>query len=114
MTHYDMPQVLSVQSSTKNNNPNNPNCINPHLYYQQQQQQQLHQHQRLKNESFSFVTNNARPSLNDTSSGLPDRPMSKTPIPQQQRSINYVNSSRCPEPSLKHARLDPSTWPNTT
>ncbi len=109
-----MQQALCVPPSGTNNN-NNPNRVSPHLYYQQQQQQQQQQHHhqqqqhhRLKNEPFSppisLATNNTRSSLNDR----------KTPIPQQQRSIDYVNSSPCPEPSLKHARFDPPVWPNTT
>jgi hypothetical protein len=59
----------------------------------------------LKNEPFSPPIS-TRSSLNDTS---------KTPTPQQQRSIDYMNSSSsCSEPSLKHARFDPPVWPNTT
>jgi hypothetical protein len=114
MMNYDMQQALCVPPSAtnnnNNNNNNNPNRVSPHLYYQQQhhhQQQQQHHH-RLKNEPFSppisLGTNNTRPSLNDR----------KTPSHQQQRSVDYVNSSPCPEPSLKHARFDPPVWPNTT
>jgi hypothetical protein len=111
MMNYDMQQALCVPPSGTNNNNTNPNRVSPHLYYQQQhhhQQQQQQQHHRLKNEPFSppvsLATNNTRSSLNDR----------KTPIPQQQRSVDYVNSSPCPEPSLKHARFDPPVWPNTT
>lgn len=115
---YDMQQALN----NNNNNNNNPNCVSPHLYYQQQQHhlhhpQQQQQHHRTKNEPFSppisHATTSARSSINDTNSG-PNHPASKTPIPQQQRSVDYVNSSPCPEPSLKHARFDPPTWPNAT
>lgn len=127
--NYDMQQALCVQPSANNNNSpnnnnNNPNCVSPHLYYQQQQQhhhhqQQQQQHHRPKNEPFSppvsMAANNPRSSINDANSG-PNYPMSKTPIPQQQqqRSVDYLSSSSSSEPSLKHARFDPSTWPNTT
>ncbi len=110
MMNYDMQQALCVPPSGTNTNTNNSNRVSPHLYYQQshhlhhQQQQQQQQH-RLKNEPFSPPIS-TRSSLNDTS---------KTPTPQQQRSIDYMNSSSsCSEPSLKHARFDPPVWPNTT
>jgi len=116
MMNYDMQQALHVPPSATNNS-NNPNLVSPHLYYQQQQQQQHHlhqsqqQHHRLKSEPFSPLiphgTNNTRSSLNNS-----NHPTSKTSTPQQQRSVDYINS--CPEPSLKHARFDPSVWPNTT
>lgn len=118
MMNYDMQQALSIPPSATNNN--NPNRVSPHLYYQQQhhihQQQQQH---RLKNEPYSppisLGTNSIRSSINDANSS-PNHPMSKTPIPQQQqqRSVDYVNSSPIPEPSLKHARFDSPIWPNTT
>ncbi len=111
MMNYDMQQTLGVPPTSTNNNNNNPNRVSPHLYYQPQQlhhQQQQQQQHRLKNEPFSppisLATNNTRSSLNDR----------KTPIPQQQRPVDYVNTSPCPEPSLKHARFDPPVWPNTT
>jgi len=107
MMNYDMQQALGVPSSSTN--ANNPNRVSPHLYYQQQQHHhQQQQHHRLKNEPFSppisLGTNNTRSSLNDR----------KTPTHQQQRPVDYVNASPCPEPSLKHARFDPPVWPNTT
>ncbi|UJR08407.1 hypothetical protein I4U23_012677 [Adineta vaga] len=120
MMNYDMQQALC--GSPSSNNTNNPNRVSPHLYYpqqhhlhhQQQQQQQQHQqqqqqqqHHRLKNEPFSPPI-----SLNTNSNST--HPMSKTPIPSQQRSVDYVNSSPIPEPSLKHARFDPPVWPNQT
>jgi hypothetical protein len=114
MMNYDMQQALCVPPSAtnNNNNNNNPNRVSPHLYYQQPHHHHQQQH-RLKNEPFSppisHGTNNTRSSLNDT-----NHPTSKTPIPQQQRSVDYVNSSSCSEPSLKHARFDPPVWPNTT
>ena len=117
MMNYDMQQALCVSPSPTNNN--NPNRSSSHLYYQQQHhlhQQQQHHH-RLKNEPFSppnsHGLNNSRSAINDTNSSS-NHPMSKTPIPQQQRPVNYVNSSTCSEPSLKHARFDPPVWPNTT
>ena len=120
MMNYDMQQALCVPPSATNNS-NNPNRVSPHLYYQQQhhhhqsqQQQQQQHHHRLKSEPFSppisHGINNTRSSLNDTNHST-----SKTPTPQQQRSVDYINnSSSCPEPSLKHARFDPPVWPNTT
>jgi hypothetical protein len=116
MMNYDMQQALSVQSSVTNNN--NPNRVSPHLYYQQQHHPHTQQqHHRLKNEPFSppisLGTNSIRSSINDTNSS-PNHPMSKTPTPQQQRTVDYANSSPIPEPSLKHARFDPPVWPNTT
>ncbi|CAF2511227.1 unnamed protein product [Rotaria sp. Silwood2] len=126
MMNYDMQQALCAQSSAannnNNNNNNNPTGVSPHLYYQPQQhhhhqQQQQQQHHRPKNEPYSpplsLPPNSARSSINDTNSG-PNHPISKTPIPQQQRSIDYINSSSLSEPSLKHARFDPPSWPNAT
>jgi len=112
MMNYDMQQALSVT------NNNNPNRVSPHLYYQQQHHlQQQQQHHRLKNEPFSppisLGTNSIRSTINDKNSS-PNHPMSKTPTPQQQRTVDYANSSPIPEPSLKHARFDPPVWPNTT
>jgi len=106
MINYDIQQSLA----TPNNNSNS-NRVSPHLYYQQQQQQQQHHHHqqqnRLKNEPFSPPI--SRSSLNESN----HHPISKTSL-NQQRSIDYSNSSPCPEPSLKHARFDPPMWPNTT
>jgi hypothetical protein len=117
MMNYDMQQALCGPPSATNNNNNNPNRVSPHLYYQQQHHPHQLQHHRLKNEPFSppisHGANNIRSSINNTNSS-PNHPMSKTPIPPQQRSIDYTNSSPCPEPSLKHARFDPPIWPNTT
>jgi hypothetical protein len=116
MMNYDMQQALHGPPSATNNN--NPNRVSPHLYYQQQHHPHQLQHHRLKNEPFSppisHGANNVRSSINDTNSSQ-NNPMSKTPVPQQQqRSVDYANSSPCPEPSLKHARFDSPVWPNTT
>ncbi|CAF0877398.1 unnamed protein product [Adineta ricciae] len=111
MMNYDMQQALCgpPPSST---NTNNTNRGSPHLYYsqshhlhhQQQQQQQQHHH-RLKNEPFS-------PPISMNSNSSSTHSMSKTSIPPQQRSVDYLNSSPNPEPSLKHPRFDPQVWPN--
>jgi hypothetical protein len=141
MMNYDMQQALCGPQSATNNN--NSTRVSPHLYHQQQQQQQQQQqhhhhqqqllhlsqqqqhHHRLKNEPFSppitLGLGNNRSSLNDTNSS-PNVSISKTPIQSQQhqspsplqRSVDYVNSSSCAEPSLKHARFDHTVWPNTT
>lgn len=114
MMNYDIPQALGVSSSSTNNNANNPNRVSPHLYYQQAHH--LHQgHHRLKTEPYSppissHSSNNTRTSLNESSNHSP----SKTPVLQQQRSIDYGSSSPCSEPSLKHARFDSSVWSNPT
>ncbi len=136
--NYDMQQALCGPPSTTNNNSAR---VSPHLYHQQQQQQhhhqqqqllhlsqqqqQQHHHHRLKNEPFSppisHGTGNSRSSTMDTNSSS-NTSISKTPISSQQhqspsslqRSIDYVNSSSHPEPSLKHARFDHTVWPNTT
>ena len=98
MMNYDMQQALSVPPSSTNSTR-----VSPHLYYQPAHH--LHQPQhRLKNEPYSPPIS-TRSSLNENS---------KTPTPQQQRSVDYLNSSSCSEPSLKHARFDPAVWPNTT
>ncbi len=137
MMNYDMQQALCGPQSTTNNN--NSARVSPHLYHQQQQhhhhqqqqQQLLHlsqqqHHHRLKNEPFSPPislggTGNSRSSTMDTNSNS-NTSLSKTSIPSQhhqspsslQRSIDYANSTSCPEPSLKHARFDHTVWPNTT
>jgi len=136
MMNYDMQQALGPSLSV--NNSNNSTRLSPHLYHSpqhhhhqqqllhlSQQQQQQQQHHRLKNEPFSpplsLATGSNRSSINDSTS-TPNRSMSKTPIPSQQhsspsslqRSVDYVNSSPCPEPSLKHARFDHTVWPNTS
>lgn len=131
MMNYDMQQALCGPQSTASNN--NSARASPHLYHQQQhhhQQQLLHlsqqqQHHRLKNEPFSppisVGTGNSRSSTMDANSSS-NTSLSKNPISSQQhqsqssiqRSFDYVNSSSCPEPSLKHARFDHTVWPNAT
>ncbi len=133
MINYDMQQALCGPQSTTNTN--NSARGSPHLYHQQQQhhhpQQLLHlsqqsqHHHRLKNEPFSpsmsLGSGNSRSSTMDTNSS-PHNSLSRTPTPSQQhqspsslqRSIDYANSSSCPEPSLKHARFDHTVWPSTT
>ncbi|CAF1503785.1 unnamed protein product [Rotaria magnacalcarata] len=138
MMNYDMQQALCGPQSTANNN--NSARVSPHLYHQQQQQQQHHHqqqqllhlsqqqqqhHHRLKNEPFSpsisVGAGNNRSSTMDNNSNS-NTSLSKAQISSQQhqsqsslqRSFDYVNSSPCSEPSLKHARFDHTVWPNTT
>ncbi|CAF2971892.1 unnamed protein product [Rotaria sp. Silwood2] len=140
MMNYDMQQALCGPQSTTNNN--NSARASPHLYHQQQhhhqqqqllhlsqqqqqQQQQQQHHHRLKSEPFSppisVGTGNSRSSTMDTNSSS-NASLSKTSISSQQhpspssiqRSFDYINSSSCPEPSLKHARFDHTVWPNTS
>lgn len=133
MMNYDMQQALCGPPTGTNNS--NSTRVSPHLYHQAHHhpQQLLHlsqsaqqqQHHRLKNEPFSppvsLGIGNHRSSTMDTSSS-PSTSLSKSSIsPQQhhspsslQRSLDYTNSSSCPEPSLKHPRFDHTIWPNAT